>query len=291
MPWGLDNGTLDLDQPFEMTDEEWQALIKQRAEVLGHPDGFPMWQVWRRYRPDIIKSHRMNMRHAGPHIIGEGSLPFLPADLHVYLLTQYKFGVEYELCAAQRLGWSRADIMDVIAVAQLTSISRGLNDSATPEVRRTLENWDDPESPPQHFPAHWYIDPGALISGITLTEPGMTDEEVELLRAWYLRVAGEVPSWFDFLAEYGRGLMKTQRLRWERALRVQPPAALPFYELHFAVVAGNGPGIRENLLIGKGLGMTKKELADTILHGSIVTGGRSALAIAERAVGDILLSR
>ncbi len=289
MPWGIDNGGLDLDRPDELDPEEWASFARAQYGPFGFPEGLPMWQLWSEFRPDLIKTHRMNMRHAGPHVLGATQLPFIPADLHLYLLTQFTDGVEYELRACQHFAWSRPEVMDVIAIAALDTVSRGLNDACTPVVMQMIRDWPDSSDTPEHFPAHWReLGPEALTSGIDLTEPGMTDDEVAALRDWYLRVAGEVPPWFAFLNDMSRTYMKTQRIRWEKAMKVSPPALLPFLKMHFNVARCVPDGIREHVLLGRGLGMSKSDVVSTLLHGAMVGAGLASLSVVEGAVGDVL---
>lgn len=284
----MDNGGLNLDKPDEIEADEWTGHARAQFSGLGFPDGLPMWQLWKDYRPDLIKSHRMNMRHAGPQITGQTRLPFVPADLHLYLLTQFTMGVEYELIACQNFGYSRAEVMDIIAVAALDTVSQGMNDACTPKTVDLIRGWTDPDVPGDHFPSNWKIDPDVMTSGIDLGEPGLTDAEASDLRAWYLRIAGEIPPWLELLDRDSRGYAKTQRIRWERALKVSPPAMLPFLQLHYNSSRANLEGIREQTLLGRGLGMTKDEVVATIIHGAMVMGGLGSLSTAERAVGDIL---
>jgi hypothetical protein len=63
---------------------------------------------------------------------------------------------------------------------------------------------------------------------------------------------------------------------------------LPFLKLHYNVARCERNSIREHTLVGRGLGMTKQEVIDTIIHGAMVSGGLGGLAVAEQAVGDIL---
>jgi len=289
LPWGKDLGGLDLDQPDVLTQAEWESFAELHGGPLGYPQGLPALSLWKEFRPDLVKTHRMNMRHSGPHVPGRGTqVPFIPANLQISILDRYELGIELEFSVAKDLGWSRDEMMDVVAVATLDCPSRGYELIASPRVLSMLRSWPDLTADPSHFPDHWHVDRSIMTSGIKLSEPGMTDDELELLADWYRRVAGEVPPWLAFVGRFAPGLVKAHRIRWERALKVSPPAALPFYRLHRAVEQGDEDGIRENTLLGRAFGMTDSEIIDTITHGLLISNGPAGGSVVRRAVEDIV---
>jgi hypothetical protein len=288
MPWGIDIGGLNLDEPFTLEPKEWSEFARVHGGPLGFPEGMPTLRMWSEYRPDLVKIHRMNMRHDGPHVPGKAALPFITADLHTYLLFQWQYGVQYELVIGQNLGVSREEILDAIAVASLDTISRGLDSACTDTVRAMLRDWPDVNpSNSGCFPAHWPTDRSVLTSGIDLGEPGLTGAEKSRLEEWYLKATGEVPPWFGYMTAIAPGMVKTHRIRFERALRVSPPAALPFYRLHYAIQLRNEDAIRENFLLGRAFGMTDEDLRGTILHGLLISGGPTNGAYVQRALGGL----
>jgi hypothetical protein len=57
--------------------------------------------------------------------------------------------------------------------------------------------------------------------------------------------------------------------------------------LNYNVVRGFGEGIRENVLLGRALGMSREQLLDAICYG-VLHAGANALGIVEQAAGDVL---
>jgi hypothetical protein len=91
-----------------------------------------------------------------------------------------------------------------------------------------------------------------------------------------------------FLAQHRPGLLKAYRDRYEHAIRDSlPKQMLPWLMLNYNVVRGFHEGIRENVLLGRALGMTKEQLLDAICFG-VLHAGANALGIAEEAAGDLL---
>jgi hypothetical protein len=62
---------------------------------------------------------------------------------------------------------------------------------------------------------------------------------------------------------------------------------MPYLMLDYEVVRGFKEGIRENVLLGRALGMTREQLLDAIC-GAVLYSGIEALTIAEEAAGDVL---
>jgi len=113
-------------------------------------------------------------------------------------------------------------------------------------------------------------------------------EDIDRVQDWYQRTLGEVPRYVRFLARHRPGLLKAYRDRYEHAIRDSLPAQmLPWLMLNHNVVRGFGEGIRENVLLGRALGMTREQLLDAICYG-VLHAGANALGIAEEAAGDVL---
>ena len=81
------------------------------------------------------------------------------------------------------------------------------------------------------------------------------------------------------LAEHRPGLLKAYRDRYEHAIRDSlPKQMLPFLMLNYNVVRGFREGIRENVLLGRAMGMTQEQLLDAICSG-VLHAGVNALGI------------
>jgi hypothetical protein len=113
---------------------------------------------------------------------------------------------------------------------------------------------------------------------------------MELLQRWYERTLGEVPRYVTFLARHRPGLLKAYRDRYEHAIRDSlPKQMLPYLLLNHSVVRGSREGIRENVLLGRALGMTREQLLDAIC-GAVLHTGAEVLAIVDEAAGELLLA-
>jgi hypothetical protein len=84
-------------------------------------------------------------------------------------------------------------------------------------------------------------------------------------------------------------LLKAYRDRYEHAIRDSlPQQMLPYLLLHGNTVRGFRDGIRENVLLGRALGMTREQLLDAICS-AVLHAGVEALSIVEEAAGELLL--
>jgi hypothetical protein len=152
----------------------------------------------------------------------------------------------------------------------------------------SLRSYEDPPSDGR-FPPNWSFDPQAFASGMDFSTPTVSEEDVERLRDWYTQTIGMVPRYVDFLARHRPGLLKAYRDRYEHAIRDSlPKQMLPYLMLDYNVVRGFSEGIRENVLLGRALGMTREQLLDAIC-GAVLYAGAEALSIAEEAAGDVLV--
>jgi hypothetical protein len=62
---------------------------------------------------------------------------------------------------------------------------------------------------------------------------------------------------------------------------------LPYLLLNHDVVRGFSGGIRENVLLGRALGMTREQLLDAVCF-AVLDAGVNALDLVEEAAGDVL---
>ena len=231
-------------------------------------------------RPDALKRFRLStmVGHDGPRPIGFGFV----LD---YAMAGYEVGVRYQIGSLQAAGLDRAQCLDGIAICALYCGPRGLE-----TIARALDDyaWIEPETPVR-FPSHWTVDPSALASGIDFTDSGLSEAELERIRAWYLRVMGQVPRYVDFLAAHEPEMLKVYRNRFETCLKVLPNQVLPATLIQYHATHGNLPGIREHLLLARGLGMTKREVLHLVMAGTEY-GGIEAISIVDEAAGDVFAS-
>jgi len=274
---------IDVSNPDVITPEEIEAY---RAKYLGSNKGLlDSFEFWLEFRPDVFKRHKARTRHF--HTSKEADFPLVTAltCLHQYTIQAFREGVAYEIRSAQSMGAIRTDILDALSVAGIHSGHRGMYSAAA--SADYLRSYEDPETG-ERFPPNWSFDPNAFDSGMDFSRREASMEDIEKLVAWHERVIGEVPRHVSFLARHRPGLLKAQRDRYEHAIQHSlPQQFLPYMLLNYNVVRGSREGIRENVLLGRSLGMTREQLLDAICLG-VLHSGLDVIGVADEAVGEIL---
>ncbi len=276
---------LDVTNPDVTTQEEIEAY---RAEYLGTNKGLlDSFEFWLEFRPDVLKRHKARTRHFRTAKEPDRPLVQILAAIHEYTVTAFPEGVAYEIRLAHSLGATKSDILDTLSVAWIHSGHRGMYAAAAyADYLRTYEEPDPAETP--RFPDGWQVDARAFDSGMDFSTRDATPEDMAALREWYLRTLGEIPSHVDFLATHRPGLLKAYRDRYEHAIRDSlPKQMLPYLMLNHNVVRGFRSGIRENVLLGRALGMTREQILDAICF-AVLDAGANALDLVEDAAGDVL---
>ena len=276
---------LDVSRPDQMTAAEIDAY---RAEYTGSNKGLlDSFEFWLEFRPDVLKRHKARTRHySSPtepahHVVG------LLGAIHQYTIMAFKEGIAYEIRLAQTNGATRGDILDTLSVAFIHSGHRGMYAAAA--YGDFLRAYVDPEpAVVDRFPENWSFDPLAFDSGMDFSERDASREDMDRVQEWYERTLGEVPRYVRFLARNRPGLLKAYRDRYEHAIRDSlPKQMLPWLMLNYNVVRGFPEGIRENVLLGRALGMTREQLLDAICYG-VLHSGANALGIVDEAAGELL---
>jgi alkylhydroperoxidase/carboxymuconolactone decarboxylase family protein YurZ len=276
---------LDVSRPDVTTEEEIAAY---RAEYLGTNKGLlDSFEFWLEFRPDVLKRHKARTRHFRSTLEPDRPLVAILGAIHQYTVAAFREGVAYEIRLAQSLGATRADLLDTLSVAFIHGGHPGMYAAAA--YADFLRGYEDPSAPaPERFPAGWSFDPGAFDSGMDYTRRDADSRDMELLVDWYERTLGEVPGYVRFLAAHRPGLLKAYRDRYEHAIRDSlPKQMLPYLLLGHNVVRGFRDGIRENVLLGRALGMTREQVLDPICH-AVLHAGVEAMSIAQEAAGDLL---
>jgi hypothetical protein len=295
MQFGMDNG-LDLSKPDTLTETEWKDFTRLHGTAAGYPDGHPLYRFWiEAGRPDVVKAQRTILQTAEPSIgLGDprsrskqGGLPSLLAKLLVYILTNFHTGVEYQVRLAAQRGYSRAEVLDVFALAALHSAASGVTDLYTRHgLMDQFKNWPNDESTAR-LPDNWDRELGTLKAGLDFSEPELSAAEHEALMNWYLQYLGEVPPWVTLLAEYNPRLLKQLRSRWENAVKALPRQFVPFAQLVWHLIQQNEEGIRENLLLARGFNMNKDQVVATATIAALTFGGPTSLSAFQRAGDEI----
>jgi len=274
---------LDVTRPGDVTEAEVEAY---RATYTRSNKGLlDSFEFWLEFRPDVLKRHKARTRHY--ESVHEPARPLVGVlgALHQYTIGAFREGVGYELRLAQTLGATRTDLLDTLSLAFVHSGHRGMYAAASHS--QFLRDYADPVVA-DRFPAGWAFDAGAFDSGMDYGEREATPADLAALRDWYERTLGEVPRYVGFLERHRPGLLKAYRDRYEHAIRDSLPAQmLPYVMLNHNVVRGFAEGIREHVLLGRAVGMTREQLLDAICFG-VLHAGINALGIVDDAAGDVL---
>jgi hypothetical protein len=275
---------LDVSSPDQISSVEVQAY---RDHYVGTGKGLlDSYEFWLEFRPDVLKRHKARTRHYGA--IAEPRYPCvgLLGALHQYAVGDFAEGVGYEMRMARAEGATRSDVLDTLSVAFIHSGHPGMYAAA--KFSDYLREWEDAPGQDGRFPDGWELDPDALDSGMDYANPEPTAQDMRQLRDWYMDTLGELPRYVTFLMRHRPGLLKAYRDRYEHAIRDSlPKQMLPYMLLNYNVVRGFGEGIRENVLLGRALGMSDDQLLQAISFG-VLHAGANALGIVEQAAGDLL---
>lgn len=268
-----------------MTTEE--EIAAYRGEYLGTNKGLlDSFEFWLEFRPDVLKRHKARTRHFRSTLEPDRPLVGILGAIHQYTVAAFREGVAYEIRLAQSLGARRTDILDTLSVAFIHGGHPGMYAAAA--YADFLRDYRDPEPAASRFPDGWSFDPGAFDSGMDYSQREAGPGDMERLVDWYERTLGEVPRYVHFLAAHRPGLLKAYRDRYEHAIRDSlPKQMLPYLMLGHNVVRGFRDGIRENVLLGRAVGMTREQLLDAI-SGAVLHAGVEALSVAQEAAGDLL---
>lgn len=276
---GLDLGTLET-----ITPEEVRAFREYYDRVKG--ESMVALEFWLEFRPDVMKRYRAGVRHATSPEEADHPLLHAMTMLHFYAVTGYEDGIRYEVKLCREGGATKAEILDLLAVAFIHGSPRGMRFVASGATEQ-LRDWVEPE-PVEHWPASWGFDPEALRSGADFSSQEVTSEDTERIVSWYSDTLGEVPSYVSFLAAHRPAFLKGYRSRFEHAIRSELPKEMMAYALlNLNVVRGFGEGIRESVLLARAFGLTRAQVLDSICWGFFY-GGVDAIGIAERAAGDLI---
>lgn len=271
---------LNLLNPDVITDEEISAFHRYYDEVKR--DQNQSYEFWIEFGPDVLKRHKArtlayNVEAPSP----AGAL----AALHQYVVEAFDDGIRYEIELAKTMGASRSDVLDTISIAFIHGGHPGMY--AVSRVSDVIREYEDPHAPAP-WPEPWSYDGEAFKSGADFSTLVASDEDVSAIVSWYEWRCGEVPDGVQFLATYRPQLLKAYRNRYEHAIRESLPAQmLPYLLLHYHVARGSQEGIRENVLLGFALGMSRPQLLDAICSAAL-HGGIEVLGAAKRAAGDLL---
>jgi len=273
--------------PDVTTQEEIDTYRRFYAETKGY--SLPGFEFWLDLRPDVLKRYRANfVRETTSAEERARPLAHVMAMLHQYAVVGYEDGVLYEIKLSRNGGATRGEVLDALAVAFIHGSPMGMNAVATSSLEYMKDWQDDGSSRADRWPEAWSFDRNAFRSGIDFTSPEPTRADMEAVQDWYQTRLGEVPRYVRFLAKHRPGMLKAYRNRFENAVRDGlPKEMVPYMLLNLNVTRGFHEGIRESVLLGKSLGMTRPQLTDAICWAAYY-GGVESISVAEEAAGDVL---
>ena len=274
------NRGLDLAAVGEVSAGEIKDFHAFYNQTLGH--AHQGLDFWLQNGVETLKRYRLFSDVATPNNYESSRRIFVFGFLPWYAIIGYDVGVRYLLHTRQRMGMTRSQIMEGIAMAFLVIGPAGME-----TISRSLRNfeWIEPEEPAA-FPEGWAPDPEAFRSGLDFTSEEMTPEEMTLLEGWYERTLGEIPPYVRFFARHRPNLLKAHRGRYENCLKELPKQMMPTTMLHYEVIRGFPDGIRENALLARAFGVDK-EIALNTIGSALIMGSTAAASIVERAAGDV----
>lgn len=282
-PFGLDDG-LDIDNLEETTQDQVDLYLTRMWR-----DRRPLYEVsansvWLDHRPDFAKLHRRGARLFGrpqPANILMLSL----ANVHTYIHLAWEVGILNEFLVLQRLGVTKAQLMEVVMTAQISAGMRGL-ECVYRAVGVMLRDFQDKPTPAP-FPAEWAPDTAAFRCGLDLSTPELSKSELAALTGWYTATIGEVPRSVSYSARAHPQFLKAYRAKWEGAFRgALPKQVMPYLMLRHNTVNGYRDGIREAALLGKAWGLSKAWIMHAIAGTAYYFSGLEVMSIVDDALGD-----
>lgn len=270
-----------------------QAEIDKYRDFYRRTKGWslPAFEFWLELRPDVLKRYRANfVRECTSVEERPRPLAHVLVMLHHYAIVGFEEGALYEVKLARSEGATREEVLDTLAFAFVNGNPMGGHSAAIAcfdYMKEWMAEAPEPSPNPQRWPAAWRFDPHAFDSGMDYSTPEASEEDMRKLRTWYLDKLGEVPKYVQFLSTHRPGFLKAYRNRMEHAIRDALPCEMvPYMLLNLYATRGFHDGIREAVLMGKWLGMTRPQLTDAITWAFY--GGMGAISVAEEAAGDIL---
>lgn len=273
------NRGLDLSDVSSVTGQERDQFSAFYASTLGHTHRGLDYLL--EEDPATLKRYRHYSDVATPGNYESERKVFVFGFLPFYAVIGYDVGVRYLIHTRQRMGLTKAQILEGIAISFLVMGPAGME-----TVARALNGyaWQTPEKPAE-FPDGWAPDPGAFTAGLDFSEPRMSPDELSAVLRWYETTLGEVPRHVKFLAANRPDLLKAYRQRFENCVRELPKQIVPTTLLHYSVIRGSAAGIRDNVLLARAFGVTKEITMNTI--GSASLNGIEGIDLVDEAASDI----
>jgi hypothetical protein len=268
---------LELTNLDEMSEEEKEAFRAHYERMLGYShEGLNFWLD---QDPAVLKRYRLWCALNLP--VKGGISDLLGSGYTAYYATHgYVQGTRYISLWNVK---NKARMREQLAIAFLHCGPMGME-----TVAKAMEGIELPEEDePLEYMAPYLPDPAAFSTGIDFSDPELSPDEFERIKAWYMQYLGETPRYVNFLGKYRPAMLKAYRNRIENMLKVSPKQALPLTLLHYHVLEGHGPGIRENVLWSRGFGVFRDDLMNHIGN-ALVYAGPEGASLVDEVVGDVI---
>jgi hypothetical protein len=207
-------------------------------------------------------------------------------QLHSYMMLGWEMGIRNQFRVLRRLGFTRAQIMEIVHFGRLAAGMRGLG-HVYHAIGDVLPDYADGHGNPE-FPAGWAADPAAFKSGLDLSTRDLTEPDRKNLTEWYERTLGYVPKSVLFGMKYDPQFLKVHRAMWEVAIKTLPKQVAPYLMLRHHTITGSRDGLREAALLGKARGMTPHWIVQGITGTAMYFTGFDGLYTSYEAVDDLL---
>lgn len=252
---GLDLSNIDHTAP-----EEVDAYLATRWKGRGPLYDQYAMSLMLDYAPDFAKLHWWgaevfrSLPSAPDEYDAANATPNSLQQLHSYMVLGWETGIRNQFRVLRRLGFTRAQIMEVVMFARLVAGMRGLG-HVYHAIGDVLPDYQDGHGTPR-FPDGWAADPAAFDCGLDLSTPELTDLDRVNLTGWYERTLGYVPNSVVFGMRWDPRVLKVHRAMWERAIKTLPKQVAPYLMLRDATLNGDRDALKEAALLGKAWGLT-----------------------------------
>jgi len=289
---GVNGHGLNLANLDETTQAEIDAYLTTRWKGRGPLYDQYAMSLMLDYAPDFAKLHWLGAEcfrtlPSDPNTYDPSyATPNSIQQLHSYMVLGWETGIRNQFRVLRRLGFTRAQIMEIVMFGRLVAGMRGLG-HVYHAVGDMLPDYADGHGNPT-FPSGWESDPDAFTAGLDLSERQLTKADRTNIEGWYERTLGYVPTSVQFGMRWDPQVFKLHRALWERAIKTLPKQVAPYLMLRDATLSGEREALREAALLGKAWGLTPDWIVRGITQTMHYFTGLRGLYVAYDAVNDIL---
>jgi hypothetical protein len=286
------------DWSTDFAEGEWARLLAWYSTGHGYGDMRfdPFIPLMHHLRPDAVKRYRLVLDSVcRGYGLAQPMRAIMPLLLHHYAIMRYQTGMRYELNGTRRMGISKGEVSDILALAWLHASNPVMNEFAEAHDEYMYmwgPDWESVEEAPGfQWDAGWTVDNEAFRCGIDFSVPhenALLPGELEQIEEWHYRVEGDVPSYVRHAAKYYPLQLLSYRARFETTVNGHlPKQFIAVTRLVLAAMWHEPAAARRALSMARYFGTTRDQavqaLAFAQVHGSDI-GLESTFA----AVDDIL---